>query len=115
MAALANRLGIDEFYAATLGRLNDLLAALADKLDRHVIGGLVNFLGLLGLFSGSVNRQFDENNLNGGFDAASAGIRGVGRVYAKAQTGEAHGYLRVIAVAFIVLVLVLSLSQGGAR
>jgi NADH-quinone oxidoreductase subunit L len=115
MAALANRLGIDEFYAATLGRLNDLLAALADKLDRHVIGGLVNFLGLLGLFSGSVNRQFDENNLNGGFDAASAGIRGVGRVYAKAQTGEAHGYLRVIAVAFIVLVLMLSLSQGGAR
>jgi NADH-quinone oxidoreductase subunit L len=115
MAALANRLGFDEFYAATLGRLNDLLAALADKLDRHVIGGLVNFLGLLGLFSGSVNRQFDEDNLNGGFDAASAGIRGVGRVYAKAQTGETHGYLRVIAVAFIVLVLVLSLSLGGAR
>ncbi len=115
MAALANRLGFDELYAATVGRLNDLLAAFAQKLDRYVIGGLVNLLAQLGLFSGSVNRQFDEDNLNGGFDAASDGIRGTGRVYAKAQTGEAHGYLRVIAVAFIVLVLVLSLSLGGAR
>ncbi len=115
MAALANRLGFDELYAATVGHLNDLLASLADKLDRYVIGGLVNFIGLVGLFSGSVNRQFDEDNLNGGFDAASDGIRGTGRVYSKTQTGEAHGYLRVIAVAFIVLVLVLSLSMGGAR
>ena len=115
MAALANRLGFDELYAATFGRLNGLLATLAQNLDRYVIGGLVNFIAQLGLFSGSVNRQFDEDNLNGGFDAASSGIRGAGRLYSKTQTGEAHGYLRVIAVAFIVLVLVLSLSLGGAR
>ncbi len=113
MAALANRLGFDEFYAATVGRLNDFAAALANGLDRWVFGGLVNFLGQLGVFTGTVNRQVDEDTLNDGFDRVSASVRGSGQRYSRAQTGEAHGYLRVIAVAFIVLALVLVL--GGAR
>ncbi len=113
MAALANRLGFDELYAATVGRLNDLLAALANGLDRRVIGGFIEFLGQFGVFTGTVNRQVDEDTLNDGFDRVSAGIRGSGRRYSRAQTGEAHGYLRVIAVAFIVLALVL--VMGGAR
>jgi NADH-quinone oxidoreductase subunit L len=113
MAALANRLGFDELYAATVGRLNDFIAALAQGLDRWVFGGLVNFIAELGVFSGTVNRQVDEDTLNDGFDNVSASIRDSGRVYSKAQTGEAHGYLRVIAVAFIVLALVL--VMGGAR
>ena len=112
-AALAAKLGFDEFYAATAGRLNNLLAALAQGLDRWVFGSLVNFLAELGVFSGTVNRQVDEDTLNDGFDTVSASIRDSGRVYSKAQTGEAHGYLRVIAVAFIVLALVL--VMGGAR
>ncbi len=113
MAALANRLGFDEFYAATVGRLNDFTAALASGLDRWVFGGLVNFLAQLGIFSGTVNRQVDEDTLNGGFDRVSASIRGSGVRYSRAQTGEAHGYLRVMAVAFIVLTLALVL--GGVR
>jgi NADH-quinone oxidoreductase subunit L len=113
MAALANRLGFDEFYAATVGRLNALTAALADGLDRWVFGGLVNFLAKLGVFSGLVNRQVDEDTLNGGFDGASESIRGSGLRYSHAQTGEAHGYLRVMAAAFIILALALVL--GGVR
>ena len=113
MSALANRLGFDEFYAATLGRLNDFTAALAQGLDRWVFGGLVNFLAALGIFSGTINRQVDEDTLNDGFDRVSASIRGSGVRYSRAQTGEAHGYLRVMAVAFIVLALVLVL--GGVR
>ena len=113
MAALANRLGFDELYAATVGRLNHFTATLAQGIDRWVLGGLVNFLAQLGIFSGTVNRQLDEDGLNGGFDQISASVRGSGQRYAQAQTGEAHGYLRVMAVAFIVLALVLVL--GGAR
>ncbi len=51
--------------------------------------------------------------LNDGFDRVSASIRGSGVRYSRAQTGEAHGYLLVMAVAFIVLALVLVL--GGVR
>ena len=113
MTALANRLGFDEFYAATVGRLNKLSATLANGLDRRVISGLVNFLAQLGLFSGRANRAVDESGINGGFDRISASVRGAGRRYSQAQTGEAHGYLRVLAIAFIVLALVLVL--GGVR
>ncbi len=113
MAALANRLGFDELYAATVGRLNTATAALAAFLDRYVIGGLVTFLAQLGIFSGSVNRQMDEANLNGGFDAVSESVRETGLFYSRKQTGETHGYLRVVAVAFVLLFLVLAL--GGVR
>ncbi len=113
MAALANRLGFDELYAATVGRLNTFTALLADGLDRWVFGGFINFLGMLGVFSGMVNRQVDEDTLNHGFDSVSESIRGSGRRYSRAQTGEAHGYLRVIAIAFVVLAFVLVL--GGVR
>jgi NADH-quinone oxidoreductase subunit L len=112
-AALAAKFGFDEFYAATFGRLNNFIAAFADSLDRWVFGGLINFLAQLGIFSGTVNRQVDEEGLNDGFDSISASIRGSGQRYSRAQTGEAHGYLRVLAVAFVVLALVLVL--GGVR
>jgi NADH-quinone oxidoreductase subunit L len=113
MAALANRLGFDELYAATVGRLNNLLAALAHGLDRWVFGGLVNFIAELGLFTGTVNRSVDEEGLNDGFDRLSESVRGSGQRYSRAQTGEPHGYLRVLAVAFVVMALVLVL--GGVR
>ncbi|MBL9216058.1 MAG: NADH-quinone oxidoreductase subunit L [Opitutaceae bacterium] len=107
MAALAARLGCDEFYAATVGRLHALAAAVADGLDRWVLGAAVSGVGLLGQFGGVVSRENDEGALNGGFDAAGAGLRGAGRSYARAQTGRVHGYLRALAVAFVVLGLVL--------
>ncbi len=111
--ALAAKFGFDELYAATFGRLNRFFAALACGLDRWVFGGFINFLAQLGLFSGTVNRQVDEDGLNDGFDRISASIRGSGQRYSRAQTGEAHGYLRVVAIAFVVLTLVLVL--GGVR
>ena len=112
-AALAARLGFDELYAATFGRLNTALAAFADGLDRHVFDGAVRFLSRLGEFAGVVNREADEDVLNGGFDAASKKIRGGGQAYSRAQTGEAHGYLRMVAFGFVLLVLAVLL--GGAR
>jgi NADH-quinone oxidoreductase subunit L len=112
-AALANRLGFDELYAATVGRLNTALAALSDLLDHHVWGGAVRFLAGLGQFTGLLSRETDEQTLNGGFDTASGKLRGVGLAYSKAQSGEAHGYLRTLALGFVILLLLVVL--GGAR
>jgi NADH-quinone oxidoreductase subunit L len=111
--ALAARLGFDELYAATVGRFNADLATFADFLDRWVWDGLVRFLALLGVFTGQVNRDVDESTLNGGFDAASRKLRGAGETYAKAQTGDAHGYLRSMALGFVIILLIVVL--GGAR
>lgn len=111
--ALAGKLFFDEAYAATFGRLNTGFAWLADLLDRHVIGGVVAFLGQFGRFSGALNREIDEDGLNAGFDRVNAGLRGSGIRYSRAQTGEPQGYLRVLAVAFVILALVLIV--GGVR
>jgi NADH-quinone oxidoreductase subunit L len=78
-----------------------------------VFGGFIELLARLGVFSGDVNRQVDEDTLNGGFDRVSESLRGTGRRYSRAQTGEAHGYLRVLAMAFVILALVIAL--GGMR
>jgi NADH-quinone oxidoreductase subunit L len=113
IAFLAARMMFDELYAATFGRLCSGFATLSDALDRYVWGGLVNLVVRLGQFTGLVNREADEDGLNAGFDAASGQIRGLGQLYSRAQTGEAHGYLRLVALGFVVLVLLVLL--GGVR
>jgi NADH-quinone oxidoreductase subunit L len=112
-AFLAARMKFDEAYAATLGRTGAFLAASADFLDRRVWGGLVGVLGKLGEGAGSINSQADESGINAAFDAVSAGFSRTGRAYSRAQTGEGQGYLRALAIAFVVLALIVLL--GGAR
>ena len=113
VAALAARLGFDELYAATVFQLNAALATLADFLDRRVFDGLVRLLAGLGEFAGFVNKDTDEGTLNGGFDRGSELLRGSGRRYSRAQSGDAHGYLAAIAFGFMVIALVVLL--GGAQ
>jgi NADH-quinone oxidoreductase subunit L len=113
IAFLGARMKFDELYAATVFQLNAGLAALADALDRYVWDGAVRLLARLGEFAGLVNRDADEDGLNGGFDATSEALRGTGKAYSRAQTGDAHGYLRAVAIGFVVLVLIVML--GGRR
>ncbi|MFM1747553.1 MAG: hypothetical protein RLZZ188_1219 [Verrucomicrobiota bacterium] len=112
-AALAARLGFDELYTATVGRLNAFTAALADALDRRVWDGAVRLLAGLGVFTGLVTRETDENLLNSGFDSASGGLRAGGRAYSRAQTGDTHAYLRYLAIGFTLIALAVLL--GGRR
>ena len=82
-AALAARLWIDEFYAATFGRLLRGAAALAAWLERWVWGGLVSLTGRVAETTGEVNRAIDEDGLNTGFDRASDGLRDAADPYNK--------------------------------
>ncbi len=113
IAFLGARMKFDELYAATVFKLNAATATFADVLDRFVWDGAVRFLARLGEFAGVVNREADEDGLNAGFDAGSESLRGTGKAYSRAQTGDAHGYLRIIAIGFVVLVLIMML--GGNR
>jgi NADH-quinone oxidoreductase subunit L len=112
IAFLGRRLMFDELYAATAGRLNSFGAVFSDFMDRRVWGGLVDFTGRFGLFSGWFSRDTDEGGLNGGFDASSAGLRGSGKFYSRRQSGDAHGYLRTVALGFVVLVIAVMLGGG---
>lgn len=110
IAFLGARMKFDELYAATVFQLNAALATFADVLDRFVLDGAVRFLVRLSEFAGFVNRDADEDGLNGGFDAGSESLRGTGQAYSRAQTGDAHSYLRVVAIGFVVLVLIVILG-----
>ncbi|WP_414663167.1 NADH-quinone oxidoreductase subunit L [Horticoccus sp. 23ND18S-11] len=112
-AALAARLGFDELYAATVGRLNQATATFADAFDRYVLDGAVRFLSRLGEFAGIVNRETDEDVINGGFDTTSGQLRGAAQSYSRAQTGDAHGYLGMVAMGFVLIVLAVIL--GGMQ
>ncbi len=113
ITALANRLGFDELYAATVGRLSSGFATLAAFLEVFVWDGAVRFLAGLGELSGLVSRENDEAGFNAGFDATSRKLRGTGVAYSKTQTGDAHGYLRTLALGFVLLLIIVIL--GGAR
>ena len=112
-AALSAKLGFDELYAATIGRINSGAAVFADAMDRYLWDGVIRFLSRLGEFTGIVNREADEEIINGGFDATSERLRGSGKAYSRAQSGDAHGYLRMVALGFVLLVL--AVMMGGAQ
>jgi NADH-quinone oxidoreductase subunit L len=112
-AALGARLGFDELYAATAFKANAALAAFSDWTDRYVWDGAVRLLAGLGEFTGVVNRDTDEQGLNGGFNSAAESLRATGQAYSKAQTGSAHGYLRTLVLGFVIVLLVVIF--GGAR
>ncbi len=107
------RFKFDELYAATVGRLNLSFAALSDWMDSNVWGGLINLLARFGETAGHFNKETDDEVLNTGFNAASEEIRSVGKLYSRAQTGETHGYLRIVALGFVVLAILA--MMGGAR
>ncbi|HWA25912.1 MAG TPA: NADH-quinone oxidoreductase subunit L [Lacunisphaera sp.] len=113
---LANRLGFDELYAATVGRLTAGFAALCAFLEVYAWDGAVRFLAGLGQLGGLVTRENDEQGLNGGFDATSEKLRDTGIAYSRAQTGEAHGYLRMLALGFVLLLMIVFVAVyfGGA-
>jgi NADH-quinone oxidoreductase subunit L len=113
MAFLAARMKFDELYAATFGRLSHAIAVLADALDRRLWDGVVRLLSRLGEFAGLVNRETDEAGLNAGFDTTSDSLRTSAKAYSRAQTGDAHGYLLLIAFGFVVLVF--AVLFGGGR
>ncbi|MBX3738033.1 MAG: NADH-quinone oxidoreductase subunit L [Candidatus Didemnitutus sp.] len=112
-AALGARLGFDELYAATAFKANAALAAFSDWTDRYVWDGAVRLLAGLGEFTGVVNRDTDEQGLNGGFNSAAESLRATGIAYSKRQTGSAHGYLRTLVLGFVIVLLVVIF--GGAR
>jgi NADH-quinone oxidoreductase subunit L len=112
-ATLANRLGFDELYAATVGRLSSGFATFCGFLEVYAWDGAVRFLAGLGELSGLVSRENDEQGFNAGFNSASESLRKTGTAYSKAQTGDAHGYLRTLAFGFVLLLIIVIL--GGAR
>ena len=104
---LQNKLYVDEFYEATVIRLNAAVAWICDGLDYWLWNGLVMLVGYVTLGLSWVNRVFDEYVINLGFDEGCREARRGGKLFALWQNGQVQNYLRIIGVALAALVLFL--------
>ena len=110
--ALEGRLYVDEFYAATVFRLNAAVAVLSDWFDRFVWGSVVELTALAAKGLAFVSRAFDEEGINFGFDAGCQTTRGAGWLASKLQNGQTQCYLRILGTGVVVLIVAL-VWMGG--
>jgi NADH-quinone oxidoreductase subunit L len=112
-AVLRDKFYVDELYGATVIAFYWWWAKVADWLDRRVWGGLV--AGVASAFRGwaQLNRLFDVHWVDGGFDKSCEELASGGGLLARVQTGRVQTYLRLLALAVVVLAAILIWSARG--
>jgi len=108
-----NRLYVDELYAATVIRFQAWAARVCDFLDRWVWNGAVQVVSYMVLGLSWLSRLTDTGVVNFGFDKGCGGVTLGSRVVARLQSGQAQSYLRILGIAFTILVLLLIWSSRG--
>ncbi len=108
---LRNRLYVDEFYGVTVIAFYAWWARVADWLDRRVWGGLVTFVAWSFRGWAHLNRFLDTNVVDGGFDKGCEELSTGGGLLVRVQNGRVQTYLRLLALAVVVLVAILIWSS----
>jgi NADH-quinone oxidoreductase subunit L len=111
--ALADRLYVDELYGVTVIALTRFCASFAAWLDRWIFGGAVRMVAWIVTGVGWLDAGVDKFVVNGGFDEGCRDVARGGRLLAKLQDGRVQNYLRVIAVALVVLAVMLLWGHRG--
>ena len=107
-AVLRDKLYVDELYEATVVRLNAGFAEFTRKLDNRVLNTTVAVLSATVIGLSWLNRVIDEYIVNLGFDQACDRVRRSGGLLSRIQNGRVQHYLRVIGVALIAFLLLLT-------
>ncbi len=108
----ARKYGIDELYEMTIIRFNAWAAKACAFLDEWIWGGAVLFVSYLTLVLSWLSTAFDNFVINLGFDQGCERVSRGGSLLSRLQNGRVQFYLRVIGVAFVVLVLFLIWGGG---
>ena len=87
---------VDEVYAATVGKITNVLALAWAFIDRALLDGIVDGVGKLTLFVSRVNFIIDDTLLNDGPDALASGTNAAGRQTRRLQTGKAQDYIAYV-------------------
>jgi NADH-quinone oxidoreductase subunit L len=104
---LANAFYVDAIYHATFVRAANVLAALSAWFDRWIWNGVVQTVSALVIGFGYFDSFFDTHVVNTSFDEGCRGVSGSARLLARLQNGKVQHYLRGIAVACIIFVVLL--------
>jgi NADH-quinone oxidoreductase subunit L len=109
--ALRDRLYVDEFYGLTVIAFYGWWGRVADWLDRRVWGGAVSGVAWLTRMGAHLNRFLDTNVVDGGFDKGCEELNAGGGLLSSMQNGRVQTYLRLLALAFVLLVAYLIWSS----
>lgn len=112
-AALRDRLYVDEIYGATIIAFYGWWARVADWLDRRVWSGVVAGVAWVFRDWAQLNRFLDTNVVDSSFDKSCEELSTSGGLLARTQTGRAQTYLRLLALAVVVLAAILIWSSRG--
>jgi NADH-quinone oxidoreductase subunit L len=104
---LSNKFYVDEFYGATVIAFYAWWARVSDWLDRRVWGGVVAGVAWLFSMGARLNRFLDTNVVDGGFDKGCEELTVGGGLLSRMQTGRVQTYLRILALAVVVLAAIL--------
>jgi NADH-quinone oxidoreductase subunit L len=107
LALLRNKYYFDEVYEWSAVGLNAWFAKACDWLDDWIWNGVVQLVSFVVVGLSWVNRFFDEQVVNRGFDEGCRGVVEGGGFMSRLQNGRIQNYLRVIGLALVVLVLIL--------
>jgi NADH-quinone oxidoreductase subunit L len=110
---LERKFYVDELYGVTVIAFYGWWARVADWIDRRVWGGAV--AGVAWLFRGvaQLSRLFDVHWVNGGFDKGCEELANGGGLAARVQSGRVQMYLRLLALAVVLLAVILIWSSRG--
>jgi NADH-quinone oxidoreductase subunit L len=112
-AVLRDKFYIDELYGATVIAFYGWWAKVADWVDREIWGDMVATVTFLFSRWARLNRFLDANIVDGAFDKGCEEIATGGGLLARVQTGRGQMYLRLLALAVVVLAAILIWSGRG--
>ena len=104
---------VDELYAATFIRFNAWFAVACDWLDRWVWNGVVQLVSYAVIGLSWLNRVAGHVGSERELRQGCRGVTGGGGLLARLQNGRAQNYLRIVGIAFVVLVLFLIWGRHG--
>jgi NADH-quinone oxidoreductase subunit L len=110
---LRHKLYVDELYQSTFIRWNAWLSRVSDWFDRWIWNGAVWTVSYLVLGLSWLARSADTYVVNSGFDEGCHTVTAGGKILRRLQNGRTQNYVRLVGVAFVVLVVLLIWS--GAR
>ncbi len=110
---LENKFYIDELYGVTVIAFYAWWAKAADWLDRRVWGGVVAGVTWLFQKGAQASRLLDVNWVDGGFDKGCEELANGGGLLAGVQSGRVQLYLRLLALAVVLLTAILIWSSQG--
>jgi NADH-quinone oxidoreductase subunit L len=109
---LRDKFYVDEWYEATVVRANAAFCRFCHWLDSVVLETLVLVISYVVIGLSWLNRVIDEYVVNLGFDGACQRLRNGGAFLSRLQDGQVQNYLRVLALALTVLLLLLTWGCG---